>query len=53
MAGVRFYHPLALILLLWTGAARSENRRTRLGSTTARCWWSIREGIRLRSRAHR
>ena len=25
MAGVRFYHPLALILLLWTGAARAED----------------------------
>jgi WD40 repeat protein len=25
VAGVHFYHPLALILLLWTGAARSEN----------------------------
>ena len=24
MAGVRFYHPLALILLLWTGAARAQ-----------------------------
>ena len=25
MAGVRFYRPLALILLLWTGATRAEN----------------------------
>jgi uncharacterized caspase-like protein/WD40 repeat protein len=25
MGGVRFYHPLALILLLWTGAARAED----------------------------
>ena len=28
MAGVRFYYPLALILLLWTSAARAENPQT-------------------------
>jgi hypothetical protein len=27
MAGVRFYHPLALILLLTTGAARAEDQQ--------------------------
>ena len=41
---LRFYHSLALILLLWTDVARAEDSaEAHRSSTVRRCLWSIRE----------